>query len=65
MSNETAGCYSVYFLQTGIVANFYKTMTDKLMYILNDDTQNYPFYKLQLVVETFRLNSINQPIKIR
>ena len=30
-----------------------KTITDKLMYIPNDDTQNYPFCKLQLVVETF------------
>ena len=29
-----------------------KTMTDKLMYPLNDDTQNYPFYRLLLVVET-------------
>ncbi len=28
-------------------------MTDELMYIPNDDTQNYSFCKLQLVVETF------------
>ena len=28
-------------------------MADKLMYIANDDTQNYPFCRLQLVVETF------------
>ena len=28
-------------------------MTDKLMYILNDDIQNYPICMLQLVVETF------------
>ena len=27
-------------------------MADKLMYILNDDTQNYPFFRLKLVVET-------------
>ena len=27
-------------------------MVDKLMYIHNDDTQNYPFFRLQLVVET-------------
>ena len=26
-----------------------KTVADKLMYIPNDDKQNYPFYKLQLV----------------
>ena len=26
-----------------------KTMADKLMYISNADTQNYPFYKSQLV----------------
>ena len=30
-----------------------KTMAEKLMYIPNDDTQNYPFYKLQFVVKTF------------
>ena len=35
----------------------------KLMYIPNDDKQNYPFCRLQLVVETFvhlttNLNSI-------
>ena len=29
------------------------TMTDNLMYIPNDDTQNYPLYRLQLVVEMF------------
>ena len=28
-----------------------KTMGDKMMYILNDDTQNYPFCRLKLVVE--------------
>ena len=27
-----------------------KTMADKLMYIPNDDKQNYPFCRLQLVV---------------
>ena len=30
-----------------------KTMADKLMYIPNDDTNNYPFCRLKLVVETF------------
>ena len=30
-------------------------MDDKLMYIHNDDTQNYPFCRLQLVIE--RLNT--------
>ena len=30
-----------------------KTMINKLMYIPNDVTQNYPFCRLQLVVETF------------
>ena len=41
-------------------------MADKLMYILNDYTQNYPFCTLQLVVEKFRhLTKINQPIKIQ
>ena len=27
--------------------------TDNLMYIHNKDTQNYPFYRLQLVVDMF------------
>ena len=30
-----------------------KTMADKVMYIPNDDTQNYPFCRSQLVVESF------------
>ena len=30
-----------------------KTMADKFMHIQNDATQNYPFYRLKLVVETF------------
>ena len=29
-------------------------MANKLMYIPNDDTQNYPFCSLQLVVEAFK-----------
>ena len=37
-------------------------MADKLMYIPNDDTQNYPFCRLKLVVET--LNLMNKLIKI-
>ena len=28
-------------------------MTDEFMYIHNDDTQNYPFCRLQLGIETF------------
>ncbi len=28
-------------------------MADKMMYIPNDDKQNYSFCRLQLVVETF------------
>ena len=31
-----------------------KTMADKLMYIPNDDIQNYNFWKLKSVVETFK-----------
>ena len=30
-----------------------KTMADKLMFIPNNDTQNYPFCSAKLVVETF------------
>ena len=35
-------------------------MAEKLMYIPNANTQNCPFYKLQLVIETFG-HSTNQP----
>ncbi len=31
-------------------------MADNLMYISNDYTQNYPFNRLKLGVETFELN---------
>ena len=37
-------------------------MADKLMYIPNIDTQNYPYCRLQLVVET--LNLLNQVHKL-
>ena len=35
-------------------------MADKLMYIPNDDTQNHPFCRLQLVVEKFGLDLTEQ-----
>ena len=36
------------------------------MYILNDDTQNYSFCKLQLVFETFGLDTtLNEPTKFK
>ena len=35
-------------------------MAEKLMYIPNANTQNCPFYKLQLVIETFG-HSTNKP----
>ena len=35
-------------------------MANKLIYIPNDDTENYPFYSLQTVVETIG-HSMNQP----
>ena len=31
-------------------------MADELMYIPNDDTENYPFYRLQLMVKTLKVN---------
>ena len=37
-------------------------MTDKLMYVPNYDTHNYPYCRLQLVVRTLKL--MNQLIKI-
>ena len=46
MEYSTAGtCFS------GIYRD--KTMADELMYIPNDDTQNYPICRLLLMVETF------------
>ena len=36
-----------------IVYQIDKTMADKLMFIPIDDTQNYPFCSVKLVVETF------------
>ena len=39
-----------------------KTMSDKLMFILNDDTHNYPFNGLQLEVQTFGHSTYDQPI---
>ena len=35
----------------------YKTMADKLIFIPNDDTQNYPFCRLKLVFETFEYST--------
>ena len=35
-----------------------KSMANKLMYISNDDTPNYPVIKLELVVETFQTMKI-------
>ena len=35
-------------------------MADKLMYIPNDDTQGYPFCRLQLEVKAFG-TQINEP----
>ena len=35
-------------------------MGDKLMYISNNEIQNYPFYILKLVVKTFELYWTNQ-----
>ena len=40
-------------------------MSDKFMYIPNDDTQNFNFCRLQLFVENaWAPNLMNQPIKI-
>ena len=40
-------------------------MADKLVYIPNDDTQNYHFCILHQEVETFDINYMNQPITIQ
>ena len=46
--------FYIIFSQLSWILKLSKTMPDKLMYISNNDTQNCPFCKLQLVVETFR-----------
>ena len=43
--------FALYLTYPGILRD--KIMPDKLMYILNDDSKNYPFYRLQLVIEMF------------
>ena len=35
-------------------------MDDKLMYIPNDDKQNYPFYRFKLLVDKFELKKIQK-----
>ena len=40
-------------------------MADNLMYIPNDNTQNYPFFILQLVVETLGLNILTNQNSIQ
>ena len=36
-------------------------MTDELMYIPNVETQNCPFFRLQLVVVKTFVNQLNEP----
>ena len=40
-------------------------MADKLMYIPSDDTQSYPFCRLQLAGENFNTQLMNQSINIQ
>ena len=41
-------------------------MADKLMYIPNDDTQNYLFFSVTLVVRTFEHSTLKKkPKKIK
>ena len=40
-------------------------MADKFMHIPNDDKQNHPFFRLQLMIETFKLNFRHKPIEIQ
>ena len=39
-------------------------MADKLVYITNDDTHNYPFCTLQVVVETFEQSTKQKSQKL-
>ena len=45
--------YRILIVKFFKVQDKYKKMPDKMMYIPNDDSQSYPFYRLRLVVETF------------
>ena len=45
-------CQIVDINNTGILRD--KPMAVKLMFFTIDDTQNYPFRRLQLLIETFR-----------
>ena len=40
--------------QQSIKKSMDKSMADILIFILNNDTQYFPFSRLQLVIETFR-----------
>ena len=55
IANLYAACCIYLQFNTGKNTGIYrdKTITDKLMYISNDVTQNYFFCRLQLVIETF------------
>ncbi len=39
-------------------------MTDKLMYIPNDETQNYPFCRLKLVLKHLNTQLIETTLKL-
>ena len=52
----------LFTIKTGILRD--KTIADKLMYIPSNDTQNYPFCRLQLVVETFNEPTNQNSIKV-
>ena len=39
-------------------------MADELMYIPNDDTKNYPYCRLQLVVETLDAQLLLKVFKV-
>ena len=39
-------------------------MADNQMYITNDDTQNYPFSRLKLLIETFEKPSNQTSLKV-
>ena len=53
-------CLNLNNYNTGILTD--KTMIDKLMYIPNADTHNYPFCRLQLANDTELLLIMEQSI---
>ena len=56
-----------YYINTIVKISMHSIVHQNLNYIPNDNTQNYPLFKLQFVVETLdtQLNEITNPNSIK